>query len=434
MLQFVPDGFGYNGWSRAKGTGRPQLVSATGMLPASITTGLYEMLSLGSMSPMINPGPLAQFRPELDKSSWALIRDSYDGDSGNGRTWLQPKSITIPATNGLVYAGDLAATSINRNFPVVTGLYIVTASVDVTAFDNGNQFTLSASQARLIAPAKTRTSPGRSSFPILFGQPTRQGEQIFAFDDPSNYVSSISGKQKLTFSLFFPAADLGGAPVAGNYYLELKGLRIKLPAPQMLEGGLGGMARAAQSNSTRMPTGQGVPLTPGTLKFSSDIGVRISYNQRGGLLINDDNKVTGGTGEFPNGGSGGGVSRGLRVEDFFEPLDTRIAQLLVARGSMIDTEQIKRDGNGGSGLELVDSTGQTYLPAGFIKRGPSETEISFDPSALLMTINDLPVLPSSGNTTLFLLYRVPTGVELSEVRAGDSTIGTLGNVTVPQPK
>ena len=417
---------------REKGTGRPNQTASVGMLPAMATARFYEMLSLGSMSPMINPGPLAQYRPDVDMSSWALVRDSYKGDSGNGRTWLQPKSITIPAT-GFAYNENLAATSLNSNFPVVDGMYIVTAEVGVTAFDNGNQFTLSTSQARLIAVPKTASGKARTSFPILFGQETRQGADIFAFDDPSNFVSSISGKQKLVFQLFFKATDIG-APLEGSkYYLEIKGLRLRLPNVEIMEGGGFRGASAASSTTTRPPTGAGVPLTPDTLVFSDDLGVRISYNQRAGLTIDENNKVTSGSGEFHSGGASGGISRGLRVESFFEPMDTRIAQLSVARGTMVDTEQIKRDGNGASGLELVDSTGQTYLPAGYVKRGPKMTEISFDPSVLLDSINDLPVLPSSGNTTLFLLYRVPVGVTISEVRAGDETIASL-SMKVPQPK
>ena len=432
MLQFVPDGFGYKGWAREKGTGRPNQTASVGMLPAMVTARFYETLSLGSMSPMINPGPLAKYRPDVDKASWALVRDSYKGTSGNGRTWLQPKSITIPS-EGFGYNENLAATSLNPNFPVVDGMYIVTAEVGVTAFDNGNQFTLSASQARLIAVPKSSTSKARTAFPILFGQETRQGAGIFAFDDPSNFVSSVPGKQKLSFQLFFKAADIG-APLEGSkYYLEIKGLRLRLPNVELMEGGFRGASSSAASTTNRPPTGAGVPLTQGTLVFSSDLRIRISYNQRAGLSIDENNKVLSGGGEFPTGGASGGISRGLRVEDFFEPIDTRIAQLSVARGAMIDTEQIKRDGNGASGLALVDSTGQAYLPAGYVKQSPKVTEISFDPTVLLSSINDLPVLPSSGNTTLFLLYRVPVGVTISEVRAGDETIASL-NMVVPQPK
>ena len=153
MLQFGSEGFGYTGWARLGGNGRPDKVSSTPMLPARFTTGFYEYLSMGSFSPVINGGALAQHRPNLDQSSWSLIRDSYAGNSGNSRTWLQPKSVTIPTKGGAIYSGQFDPATLNPDFPRFAGAYMVTVDINVSGFDNGKQFTLSAAQARLIAPA-----------------------------------------------------------------------------------------------------------------------------------------------------------------------------------------------------------------------------------------------------------------------------------------
>jgi hypothetical protein len=192
-------------------------------------------------------------------------------------------------------------------------------------------------------------------------------------------------------------------------------------------------AATASSTTNSIPTGAGGPLPSGSLEFSSEIGLKLSYNKRGSLVIDDNNKVTRGLSEFPSNAPSGNVSRKLRVENFYEPLDTRIAQITVRRGTSLDTERIKRDGGGGDALVLVDSNGQTYFPAGYIKKGPKITLVSFDPASLVMTIDELPSLPSSGNTDLILLFRVPVGVTLRELRAGDTALASMSR-KVPNTK
>ncbi|MDG2029399.1 MAG: hypothetical protein P8J45_00195 [Phycisphaerales bacterium] len=430
LLQFVPNGFGYEGWVRDRGTGRPA-IEGTPMYPAVLTARFYEFLSMGSLAPTFNSGSLGTYRPNIDQASWSLARDSFDGTSGNSRAWIQPKSVKISPNNGFIYSADLDPAMFNPDFPRFEGAYVVSVEVDVTGFDNGNEFTMSTSQARLIAPPTASGRKPRVGFPVLFSEPTKQGIGFFAFDDPSNFISSMPGQQKIAFRLFFPKKDIG-EPLSGKYFLELKQLRLELPTVEVVD--VPGSAVATSNSTTNsLPTGDGGPLPPGSLEFSSVIGLKLSYNQRGSLVINDDNKVTSGVSEFPTNAPSGGVSRKLRVENFYEPLDTRIAQITVRRGSSLDTERIKRDGGGDEPMLLVDSKGQTYYPAGFIKRGPKITLVSFNPASLVMTIDELPNLPSSGNTDLILLYRVPVGAILRELRAGDDTLASMSR-KVPNPK
>jgi hypothetical protein len=428
MLQFVPNGFGYEGWVRDRGTGRPA-ISGTPMYPAVVTARLYEFLSMGSLAPTFNSGSLATYRPNIDQTSWSLARDSFDGDSGNSRTWIQPKSVKITSTNGFIFSAGLDPARFNPDFPRFEGAYVVRVEVDVTGFDNGNEFTMSASQARLIAPPTASGRKPKVAFPVLFSEPTKQGIEVYAFDDPSNFISSMAGQQKISFSLYFPKKDIG-EPLSGKYFIEIKQLRIELPTLEVVDDA---GAATASSTTNSIPTGAGGPLPSGSLEFSSEIGLKLSYNKRGSLVIDDDNKVTRGLSEFPSNAPSGNVSRKLRVENFYEPLDTRIAQITVRRGTSLDTERIKRDGGGGDALVLVDSNGQTYFPAGYIKKGPKITLVSFDPASLVMTIDELPSLPSSGNTDLILLFRVPVGVTLRELRAGDTALASMSR-KVPNTK
>lgn len=431
LLQFVPNGFGYEGWVRDRSTGRPAL-EGTPMYPAQITAGFYELLSTTSLAPMLNSGSLATYRPGIHQTAWSLARDSYDGESGSCRAWIQPKSVTIPSKDGFSYLPNLDPASFNPEFPRFNGAYVVTVEVDVTGFDNGNEFTLSSSQARLIAPPARRGGSPRVGFPVLYLEPLKQGVGVFAFDDPSNYVASMPGSQKIRFQLFFPKKDIGD-PVSGRYFLELKQLRLELPQMEIDESGAGTGVAATGGSTASAPTGQGGPLPPGSLEFNNELGLKLSYNRRGSLIIDDNNFVTRGRSEFPTVSPSGSISPKLRVQYFYEPPETRIVQIRIRRGTSLDTERIKRDGGGADPIELVDSRGQTYFPAGYIKKGPKITEISFDPTSLIMSVNDLPTLPSSGNTDLMLLFRVPVGATLSELRAGDTALASMAE-KVPPPK
>lgn len=423
FLQFTSGGFGYTGWARDQASGRPVQRSGVAMFPAALTARFYEFLSIGSFRPMIKPGPLKQFQPDIEQISWSLNRDSFVGKSGNSRVWIQPKAISIPADKGFIYSKDFSSTGLNPNFPNFRGAYIVPVEVNVSAFDNGSQFTLSATQARLIAPPMSSTSSADSAFPELFIQPTKTAPAMpFAFDDASNYVSSRPGTQDLQFLLVFPEKDLG-PPIDGQYYLQLKQLRIPLPAVQVSDGGF---ATAMQGGQTQAPpTGAGRPLSSRDLMVKSEIPIRISYNAQGGLQVDDNNKITGGGGEFNTAGSSARVSKSNRITDFYEPSGTRIVQLLDRRNGTIDTSRLRRDGKGSEPLVLVDSTGQQFMPIGYIKKGPTKTLIQFNPSAPMASVDDIPPLPSSGNTELYIIFRAPIGSTLREVRVGDTPIASM---------
>ena len=151
----------------------------------------------------------------------------------------------------------------------------------------------------------------------------------------------------------------------------------------------------------------------GTISRSnSEIPIRISYNAKRGLRLNDKNLIEGGSGEFNSGGPGNNVSKANRVTNFFEPEGTRIAQLTVGRRKPIDLDSLRQEGYADQPLLLVDENGNTYLPYGYIRVGRQKTSILYNPLSPIETVGGLPTLPSSGNTELFILYRVPVGVTI----------------------
>ena len=423
MLQFTPGGFGYTGWARDSSNGNPSKISNTPMLPAIVAARFYEFLSVGSFSPMINPGPLKQFNPDIERSSWSLARDSFAGKSGNARVWIQPKSISISPNSGFTYISDFSPAMLNPEFPRFKGAYVVTVEVNISAFDNGSQFSLSGSQARLIAPALSKSGKAATAFPKLFIQPTKTAPKFpFAFDDASNYVTSRPGSQDLQFTLIFPADEIG-PPVDGQYFVQIKELRLPLPAVSMSGGGL--QATIASEASVTPPSGAGRPISNRDINVSSTIPVRISYNAQGGLVIDDNNKITGGSGEFNTGGSNARISKSNRITNFFEPEGTRLVQLRAARGAPFDPDALKRSGMGEEAIVLVDATGQQFKPIGFIKKGPTKTFINFAPTRPMNSLEEIPQLPSSGNTELFLLFRAPVGATLREVRVGTTPLASM---------
>ena len=423
MLQFKSDFFGYTGWARDRATAQPGEVSSTPMFTAVYTARFYEMLSVGSLSPMMNGGALKQLYPEIDKMSWSMLRDGFVGDSGNGRSWMQPKSIKV-TNDQFTYLPNFASGSINPDFPRFNGAYIVPLKVDVSSFDNGSQFTMSNAQARLIAPAGTSTGGAATAFPKLYVQPSKAGTPTpYAFDDGSNFVSNKAGTQALDFILIFPGDELG-PPTEGDYHLQIKGLRLDLPSVTVEEQGMEMLAAMGGGATRQLPTGEGKALTANDLKIDSEIPIRISYNAKKGLRLNDKNFIEGGSGEFNSGGPGNNVSKANRVTNFFEPEGTRIAQLTVGRRKPIDLDALRQEGYADQPLLLVDENGNTYLPYGYIRMGRQKTSILYNPLSPIETVGGLPTLPSSGNTDLFILYRVPIGVTISEVRCGDIPIGS----------
>ncbi len=428
MLQFKSDFFGYTGWARDRATAQPGAVSSTPMFTAVYTARFYEMLSVGSLSPMMNGGALKQLYPEIDKMSWSMLRDGFVGEDGSGRAWLQPKSIQI-VEDQFTYLPNFASGSINPDFPRFTGAYIIPLKVNVSSFDNGSQFTLSNAQARLVAPSGTSTGSPETAFPVLYVQPSKSGApKPYAFDDGSNFVSNKAGTQALDFILIFPGDELG-PPLAGDYHLQIKGLRLALPEVSIEDDGMAILAAMGGGQERQLPTGEGKALTGNDLKVNSEIPIRISYNAKGGLRLNDKNLIEGGSGQFNTGGPGNNVSKANRVTNFFEPEGTRIAQLTVGRRKPIDLDSLRQEGYADQPLLLIDENGNTYLPYGYIRMGREKTTILYNPLSPIETVAGLPSLPSSGNTELFVLYRVPIGVTIQEVRCGSIPIGS-SNVTV----
>lgn len=429
FLQFGVGGFGYTGWARDKASGEPAKISSMPLFPAIATARFYELLSVGSFRPMIKGAPLAQANPGIDKISWSLARDGSKGDSGQGRMWIQPKSIKIPA-NGFMYAEKLSSISLDPNFPRFTGAYILRLEVNISAFDNGNQFSLSGSQVRLIAPPQTSRGGVETSYPTLFSEATKSGQRVFAFDDTGNFVTSMAGKQAITFGLIFNGTDLG-PPTDGNYTLQIKGLRVALPPVELVTTAEALAAASGGTANLRPPSGLGRPLPSKDCEVSSKLPMSLSYNMRGGLSIDDENFVTYGIAQFDTNMRNVGVSKSLRVTDFFEPEGTRIVQLNVARGAVIDSEKYRRDNRANEAIVLVDKAGMTFRPIGYVLKGPQNTDILIEPTQPIMSIEAMPKLPSAGTTTMRLLFRIPIGAVLREVRVGDEAIATL-NVTVPE--
>ncbi|MEE2681866.1 MAG: hypothetical protein VX641_05785 [Planctomycetota bacterium] len=430
MLQFKAGGLNYRGWARDVSTGAPSPFSSLTMIPAAGTARFYELLSVGSLSPMMNPGPLKEQYPSIETMSWSLVRDGFVGDKGNGRTWIQPKSISINGNNTL-YIDNFSSSSLNPNFPRFTGAYVVPFSVDSSGYDNGSQFTLSSAQARMVAP---NAGVDGADFPMLFMQQDDDGRiQTYAFDDSNNFVSNKPGRQSLDFALIFPAQQIG-APVEGTYHVQIKGTRLELPPIKTSSDGISALNQFGQSAPDRqLPTGEGRPLGPDELLVKSNIPIRISYNAQGGLRLDKDNRITGGSGEFPNSGPKQQISKANRITNFYEPPGTLMAQLTCGRNMAINPDKLRQEGYGDQPLLLVDATGNTYLPYGYMRKGPSDTYISYNPLTPLAMVTDLPALPSSGNTELIVLYRLPVDVVIQEVRCGDVPIGST-NVTVSYKK
>ena len=81
-------------------------------------------------------------------------------------------------------------------------------------------------------------------------------------------------------------------------------------------------------------------------------------------------------------------------------------------------------------MTLVDALGGEYTPIGYIYASPAGTEIALAPNTRLPHLEDIPMLPTSGQHTLELIFYVTQGATVTGFRVGDIPIGFC-DVPVP---
>lgn len=415
FIQSSRDVMGFQGWGRAQ-NGRVQELQRMWVPVHRLTYQFYSLLSVGSLYPSFNKSPLRQYYPDMDVYAVSLVRDSVN--EGRGKLSLRPEDAQIV---DLSYSAE----PVDR--------YAVKVLFKAGARDFGEQLTLSNAQIRLIGEAKGTDAP-KVAYPVAWTQ--YDGHHFF--DASTEFISSEAGQAEAGLRLEFDASALGGQRPK---FIQIRGTRYRfLPELMAREvtkgdydvetgpGGLPGGARASVDPSA--------PSIQAAMEQTNSIRpITASVNTKpAGIDVNDDKYITGGDDVFERN-SGDRPGRNLIIKGIIEHDHTRIVQVNVSPGSPANifapTTQNSFIAN--SPVVLVDSSGRTYKPVGYMHETPdNKTRIKIDFQHYIES-NIVPALPASGGQTLKLLFEVTDGANIVGLKFGDTTIGTCA-LLVKDPK
>lgn len=400
MVQSYRSVMEYEGYGRSSQTGRVEYLGPALWIPVHMWTNeFYNYLSVGALYPTFNDSPLVQENPELYKQA-SLLRDS--AAEGKGKLSLAPDAVTIRAVK--------RDPESNR--------HVVAVEFGATARDWGQQLTLSNSQVRLITNGSNdpRQRPG-VVHPDAWSQRTaenRDGLTRFVFDSRENYVTSIPGSERTSVAFEFSVPRNHTAR-----YIQIRGTRFRLPRAMDAEAG----EIAITFEQVTAQLGSGPNIQEHVEVKSSTAPIRASLNQPRGSLKLVDNQFNEGQHTFPSRGER--PPRGLSVEAIYEPPGTRVVQVYMRWNDPHNMfrQSVRQAVSQSARLMLVDESGNTYSPIGYMHEGRQGITIRLDPSRYLPTINDFPNLPQDGPDTLRIIFRVTQDVTIKGLMLGDVTLG-----------
>lgn len=407
----------------------PEGVSAESELwvPAHTwTVKFYEFLSKNSMYPTGFGTPLAKINPDLDKQSFALIRDSYK--DGRARITTPPNSVSV---SGVWRTPDR----------IVVGL-----SFDVAAFDFATQLTVSKSQVRLLSYRTGRINdPMTVGYPDRWTQAVQSGSserwQTYLFDDPSHFATSMAGQQRTTVYFEFPTGREYGKIESNStpLFVQVKGLRIPLPRTNLIEvepqSLVGLRVSGFNTQYQPLPDDPNAPMVKADdIEINDSISpLAISINALRGLSANEERMLTEGQQSFRRGGDR--PSRENRINGIFATPGARIVKVNVSRDSSATIHGPAFDGRIDPNAKpvLIDSFGRQYFPKGYIldRTVDQEVDILLTPGNPITTIARLPNLPSSNTNKLWLVFEVTTGATITSFRLDDFTVVRANLVVNP---
>ena len=370
----------------------------------------YGTLSVGSFRPLVNSQSLAQDYPGLAEQSWSLLRDT--ASRGRIDLALSPEEVTV----GAPYIGTLPNMGA-REF------YVIPITFEKGAYHRGDYLAVSASQAQIIGAAQIGTTPS-----TVFPEGWRQGNSpYYRFDDVSHYITNPPAQQSVKTSLAFPAAAMNGQiPKA----LMLRGTRFPLATPTDDIASIGN----TRTKATDL-VDSSAPMVPQPyISVGRQLGVEFSKNSKPQELILDQETraVVAGYGSVPTTARGM-ISKSLKVNELYEPDGTKIVRVNLSRGTspinIWDSEIRTKEGDDAEIL-LIDSTGQTYIPRGYLHRRDLDRVmvIELNPTEGIKRVRELPPLSTAGKDRLEVIFLVPDGRKIVGMKLGDSTVARFNFV------
>jgi len=423
---------GYTGWHRsAESQGRPNQdePNSPPAILMGFTQGFYNSLSGGSFAPLVGNATLASYRPGIAQDGGSLYRDSMH--EGRGNSSLSPTGFTIA---GFYYDPKYSL----RNGSV--GAYAVLLSFKPESFDQGGSFSLSASQAKLIAPVD---GGAITEFPIEFSQEkkTDEGRSMvrYQFNTDTSYATLGNATAEGSVCLVFASKPFqDGKNSAKPTMITIKGLRLELPKPDADALALG---RAVENAGTKIQIAadETAPVIPANeLELDSSLsGMLLSKNALPGTLQENGGSI------FTGAATHMKKSKDAKtdIRNVFQDSTQRIAKLKISKDSITDLYNVDKTRKiaakvGFAGVPmLVDTKGNLYEPFGYIWVNPDneEWEIYLEPPKDGFTVKQFLRAENAGH--IDLMYRLPFGVEISMVILRDpskplTSASVLGTATL----
>lgn len=449
----LPAGFmGYQPVAWDPSTGAVDARSGANLwVPADmLTTRAYELMSAGSLA---SATPLAERLPNVHQQA-GLLRVTYEDRS---RTTLTPDDVNV-----------LSRYTVTADSPreLLSDSFVLTASGDplpqnvvlpdgsspapgsqlvgfVVEFNAGakekkGQTVIGPSQIRLVVdtPEGGAMSLGPIAFVTRASGSTLQVNR-YRFDGPDVYAATVGGaaQAKMAFEFITPPnstpMDLLVKNIrfpVGNVAISNEGLTVDERDSLVQSGQIVGL----QAQSVAAPTVVGGESTgPQTVSSDRDslreiretasLGFPFNKQNRGGLELDDENKITGGSTTLDASVAGQNIPNQLRVDQFVPPAGTTIVQVDVSGpsrmsilGQSLDTAE------GVATPNLRDTIGQQYFAVGYIYRDQSKFEVRFTPGDPIRSMAEIPRLSRSrSDQSLKLLFTPSLQVQIRSFNLGN---------------
>jgi len=391
---------GYAGYGRSERTG--DIVKYEQSLWVPVHYYAYEFFSRLSVGSLSTARPLRQYQPSLHIQS-ALVRDSYE--EGVGQLHLSPDAAEV-----------IGAALVENGRRICQ----VTVDFDAPARDFGRQLTLSRSQVRLIGQA-SGSAEASVAYPDRWRGPTGNHEFI---NDPTAYVTSVPGQSEARITFEFSVQ-----PNMMPKFIQIRNTRFRLPQLQSGAGQGDLLAGAGSSSQQDATVDSSAPSIAGQIEVNNNTRPLVAgVNRMPGGIEHEDRYLTSGKGEFPRS-PGMRPSRNLRIRGFYEVSGTRIVKVTVSRNNPADFYDYRDQVEDGAPLYLVDNQGSTYFPLGYMLVGDDSITVELRPGRYVSTIDQMPLLPRTGDQELILVFSVTEGRTITGFKFGDLTVGTC-NVEV----
>ncbi|MCH2135837.1 MAG: sulfite exporter TauE/SafE family protein [Phycisphaerales bacterium] len=439
---------GYKGWHRVTGAPDAQgMVSPpeSGLLVPfdTLTVGFYELLSSTTLKPDL-PGsiPLAWANPDLDRMS-SLIRDTIHGDQGKmGGTWMPPSAIKSADAQTSEYVGS-------------DQLLVVTATVDKSGFDFRGGLLLPSSQVRVIGTVNGKTEAfhpaGWSQLPPAKKKSTSGGQiptgsnadkseeeeapqgQIFRmFSGDEMFATSPTARGAATLKFAFVVPN-GFTP----RYIQIRSARRSITAKNATRDGLMLSMGAADKVDRGIVFGGDITskVSSGAQASRFGRGFRATtqdIKQAGGELNEDRRVVTVNSVFRPRSGAQAG-SGALKPKGYHVDEGAALVRIEVLSGESEEIQDLAdiflaaREFRlpADARIQLLNDRNEHWNPIGFELITDSRTTVVYRDTEIV-SINDLRARPRTGsNDKFYLLFEVPEGTVLSELRLDEEVIGTI---------